>query len=74
MENENEGNENKKIAGNFNCTMDKRNRYGGNKAQRSYRHCSNYALIADDGLKIYGEGKNLIPLSSFAMIGSLTRI
>ena len=31
MENKNEGNENKIISGDFNCTMDKMDRYGGNK-------------------------------------------
>ena len=29
MENKNEGNENKIILGDFNCTMDKMDRYGG---------------------------------------------
>ena len=33
MENKNEGNENKIILGDFNCTMDKMDRYGGNKTQ-----------------------------------------
>ena len=31
MENKNEGNENKIILGDFNCSMDKMDRYGGNK-------------------------------------------
>ena len=34
MENKNEGNENKIILGDFNCTMDKMDKYGGNKTQR----------------------------------------
>ena len=33
MENKNEGNENKIILGDFNCTIDKMDRYGGNKIQ-----------------------------------------
>ena len=74
MENKNEGNENKIILGDFNCTMDKMDRYGGNRTQRLYRCCSNYALIVDNGLRIYGEGRTQIPLSSPAMIGPLARI
>ena len=42
--NKNEGNENKVILGNFNCTMDKMDRDGGNKTQKLLRCCSNYAL------------------------------
>ena len=53
----NEGNENKLILEDFNCTMDKMDRYGGNKTQRLYRWCSNYALIVDNGMRICGEGK-----------------
>ena len=64
MENKNEGNENKIILGDFNCTIDKMDMHGGNKTQRLYRCCSNYALIVDNGLRIYGEGRNQIPLSS----------
>ena len=33
MENKNEGNENKIMLGDFNCTMDKMDRYGENKTQ-----------------------------------------
>ena len=54
MENENEGNENKIMLGDLNCTMDKIDRDGENKTQRLYRCCSNYALsklIADNGLE-----------------------
>ena len=40
MENKCEGNENKIILGDFNITMDKMNRDGGNKTQRLYRCCS----------------------------------
>ena len=74
MENKNEEDENKIILGDFNCTMDKMDRYGGNKTQRIYRSCSNYALIVDNGLRIYGEGRSQIPLSSSAMIGPLEMI
>ena len=54
MQNKNEGNENKVIIGDLNCTMDKIDRDGENKAQRLYRCCSNYALsklIVDNGLE-----------------------
>ena len=37
MENKCEGNENKIILGDFNITMDKMDRDGGNKIQRLYR-------------------------------------
>ena len=39
-----EGNKNKIILGNLNCTMDKIDRDGENKTQRLYRCCSNYIL------------------------------
>ena len=54
MENKTEGNENKIILGDFNCTMDKMDRDGENKTQRLYRCCSNYSLskfIVDNGLE-----------------------
>ena len=73
MENKNEGNENKLILGDFNCTMDKMDRCGGNKTQKLYRLCFSYALIVDNGMRICGEGKTKIPLSSPAMIGPLAR-
>ena len=41
------------MLGDFNCTMDKTDRDGGNKTQRLYRCCSDYALsklIVDNGL------------------------
>ena len=40
----NEGNENKIMLGDLNCTVDKIDRNGENKTQRRYRCCSNYAL------------------------------
>ena len=51
METKNERDENKIILRDFNSTMDKVDRYGGNKTQRLYRCCSNYALIVDNGLE-----------------------
>ena len=48
MKNKNEGNENKIILGDFNSTIDKMSRYSGNKTQKLYRCCSNYALIVDN--------------------------
>ena len=59
MENKNEGNGNKIILGDFNCTMNKMDRYGVNKTQKLYRYYSNYALIVDNGLRIYEEGRNI---------------
>ena len=52
MENKNEGNENKIILGDFNCTMDKMERDGRNKTL--YKCHFNYALsklIVDNGLE-----------------------
>ena len=52
MENKNKENKNKIILGDFNCTMDKMGRDGGNKTQRIYGCRSNYALsklIVDNG-------------------------
>ena len=74
MENKNERNENKIILGDFNCPMDRIDRYGGKKIQRLYRCCSNYALIVDNSLRIYGEGTTQIPLTSPVMICPLERI
>ena len=54
MQSKHEGNENKIIIGDLNCTMDKIDRDGENKTQRLYRCCSNYALsklIVDNGLE-----------------------
>ena len=50
----NEGNENKIMLGDLNCTMDKIDRNGENKTQRLYRCCSYYVLsklIVDNGLE-----------------------
>ena len=44
MQNKKEGNENKIIIGDLNCTMDKIDRVSGNKTQKLYRCCSNCAL------------------------------
>ena len=62
------------ILGDFNRTMDKMDRYSGNKTQRLYRCCSNYALIVNNYLRIHGEGRTQAPLSSPAMTGPLARI
>ena len=54
MQNKNEGNENKIMLGDLNCTMDKLDRDGENKKQRLYRCSSSYALsklIVDNGLE-----------------------
>ena len=55
MENKNERNENKIILGDFSCTMDKMERYGGKKTERLYRCCSNYAHIV--GITAWGSMK-----------------
>ena len=62
MQNKNEENEKKIIFGDLNCTMDKIDRDGENKAQRLYRYCSNYALsklIVDNGLEDLWRRENL---------------
>ena len=74
MQNKNDENENEIILGDFNSSMDKMDKYGGDKTQRFYRCCSSYTLIVEKGLKIYGEGRTQILLSSAAMIGPLARI
>ena len=54
MKNKSEENENKVILEEFNCTMDKMDRDGGNKTQRFFRYGANYALsklIVDNGLE-----------------------
>ena len=56
VENKNEGNENKIILGDFNCTMDKMDRDGENKTQRLYKCCSNYSLSK---LIVYNELEDL---------------
>ena len=74
MENESERNENKIIFGDFNCTMDKMYRNGGNKTQRLYRCGSHYALsklIVDNGCDDLLRRENPVPLSSPSTIGSL---
>ena len=48
------GNDKKIILGDLNCTMDKVDRDGKDKTQRTFRCCSNYALsklIVDNGLE-----------------------
>ena len=44
MENQNKGNENKIMLGDFNYTVDQMDRDLENKTQRLYRCCFNYAL------------------------------
>ena len=69
MENKFQGNENKIIIGDFNCTLDKMDRDEGNKTQKRYRCHSNFALsklIME--WRIYGGGRTRIFLSSPAMI------
>ena len=54
MQNKNEGNENKIMLGDLNCTIDKIDRDGEKKTQRLFRCCSNYALSElnmDNGLE-----------------------
>ena len=72
MENKNNGNENKTILENFNCTMDKMGRNGEKTGAAPVMPCQNSSLIM--GLRIYGEGRTQIPLSSPATIGPLASI
>ena len=51
MKNKNEGNENKIILGDFNCTMDKMDRDGGNKIQRCRCYYALSKLIVDNGFE-----------------------
>ena len=54
LENKSEGNENKAVLGDSNCTMDKVGQDAGNKTHRPYRCGSNYTLskrIVDNELK-----------------------
>ena len=65
------------MLGDLNCAMHKIDRDGENKTQRLYRCCSSYACLNSSliiGLRIYGEGRTQIPLSSPATIGPLSRI
>ena len=76
MENKDKGNENKTIL-EFNFTMDKMDRDGENKTQSLIGAapvvpCQNSLWITS--LKIYGEGRTQIPLSSPATIGPLAKI
>ena len=50
MQNKNEGNENKIILGELNCTMDKIDRDGENKRQRYFSNNALLKLIVDIGL------------------------
>ena len=74
MENKNDRNENKTTPGGFNDSIDKMDRYDGNKTQMIYRLCSNYALIVDNYLRVYGEGITHFSLNSPVIIGPLARI
>ena len=73
MQNKNEGNENKIMLGDSNCTMDKIDGDGVNKTKTvPIMPCLNSSWIMV--LRIYGGGKTQIFLSSSATIGPLTRI
>ena len=73
--NKNEGNENKIMLGDLDCTMFKIDRNGENKTERLYRCCSNYALsklIMDNGFEDLWRKER--PDSPPSTIGSLPRI
>ena len=77
MLNKNEGNENKRMFGDLNCTVDKTDRYGEKKHKDfigdvPVMPCLNSSRIMY--LRIYGEGRTQIPLNSTAAIGPLPRI
>ena len=76
MQNKNEGNENKIILGDLNCNMGRSDRDGEKKTQDfigaiPITVCQNSWWIM--GLKIYGEERTQILLSSSATIGSLAK-
>ena len=61
MKNKNKGDENKIKIKDFNCTMDKMVRDGGNRRKRLYWCCSSYALsklIVDKELEDLWRRKN----------------
>ena len=75
METRTEGNENKILLGDFNCTLDKMDRYEGNKTRKLYRCHSTFALskiVVDNGLED-PERRTRIPLSSPVMIDPLAQ-
>ena len=77
MQNKNEGNEKKIMLGDLNCTMDKIDRDGKDKHKYvigavPIMPCLNPSWIM--GLRIYGERRTQIPLSSPATVGPLSRI
>ena len=78
MRNKNEGNKNKIILEDFNCTTDNMGRDGEKKTNKHLIDvfpiipCQNSSWII--GLKIYGEGRAQILLGSSATIGPLARI
>ena len=62
MENKSEGKRNKIILGDFNCTVDKIDRDGGNKTQRLCRYVCNCALpkiIVSNGIENLWRSENL---------------
>ena len=71
MENKNKGNENKIILEDFDFIIDKMDRHGENKTKKIVATpvipCQNSSWIM--GLRIYGEGRTQILLSSPATIG-----
>ena len=69
MENKSEGNEKKKRLGEFDCTMDKMNREGGNKIQNVFRSTQKVKfaksiseLSTDDNKSIYSSSPKIIVL------------
>ena len=76
-QNKNGENENKIMLGDFNCTMDKETEMVKIKHKEFegavlIMPCQNSSWIM--GLRIYGEGRTQIPLSSPATIGLLPKI
>ena len=77
MENKNKGHENKMILEDFNCTLEKMERDGDHKTLRLIDAvpivpCQNSSWIMS--LRIYGEERTQIPITSPTTIGSLARI
>ena len=67
----------KKILCDYNYTMEKMDRNGGNKTHCLHRYCSNYflsKLIFDNWLEDLWRKENQIPLSSPTTVGLLAKI
>ena len=78
IENKNKGDQNKIKLEDFNCTINKTDRDGENKTKKNFIGAAPVMPRQNSwwimGLRIYGEGRTQISLSSPATIGPLARI